>query len=330
MSPRDTRVALPHAPARTPTPALTVLSCLTVAALGLFLTWGVDGHWDYALPRRAEQAIALVVVGAAIAVSTVVFQTLTHNRILTPSMMGFDSLYALFATTLVFTLGATAIENASPWVMFGGTTALLLAGATALYRWMIGDGSRGLYTLVLMGVIAGTLFASVQSLMARVMDPNEYDTLLNSLLPSFTSLDTDVLTVAGIVMLLGVTLAFRMARTLDVLGLGRDRAITLGVDYRSTVTRLLMLVALLVAVATALVGPVTFLGLLVANLAYRLTGAHRHAVAFTASMLVAAVALILGQALLHHVLHFQATLGALINLVGGVYFIALLLKESRS
>jgi iron complex transport system permease protein len=301
-----------------------------MASAAVFLTWGVNGHWDYALPRRAEQVIALAVVGAAIAVSTVIFQTLTTNRILTPSIMGFDALYALFATTLVFVFGATTIDTLNPWVMFSATTVLLMVAATALYRWMIGDGSRGLYTLVLMGVIAGTLFTSIQNVMVRVMDPNEYDTLLNQLLPSFGALDTKVLTLAAWVMVAGTVVAYRAAPTLDVLALGRERAIGLGVNYRRCVTWLLVLVALLVAVATALVGPVTFLGLLVANLAYQVTRSNRHVITMSAAILLAVIALVLGQALLQHVLHFNATLGSIINLVGGVYFIVLILKESRS
>lgn len=306
------------------------LSALVLASVALFLTWGVDGHWDFALPRRLEQVAALAVVGTAIAVSTVVFQTLTHNRILTPSIMGFDALYALFATVLVFFLGSASVETMNPWVMFSSTTVLLLVGATALYRWMLGDGSRGLYTLVLMGVIAGTLFGSVQGFLVRIMDPNEFDSLLDQLLPSFGDLDTSVLALAAALMVTGVVLAFRLAPTLDVLTLGRERAVTLGVDYRRTVTRLLMLVALLVAVATALVGPVTFLGLLVANLAYQVTRTHRHVVTMVAASLIAVVALVLGQALLQHVLHFNATLGSIINLVGGVYFILLILREARA
>ncbi len=337
MSLRDAVVSISAesaAPARATFPrharVLTALAVLTLASAALFLTWGVNGHWDYALPRRTEQVVALFVVGAAIAVSTVIFHTLTTNRILTPSIMGFDALYALFATTLVFAFGATTVDTLNPWVMFSATSALLMVGATALYRWMLGDGSRGLYTLVLMGVIAGTLFTSIQNFMVRVMDPNEYDTLLNQLLPSFGSLDTDVLTLAGWVMVAGTVIAYRAARTLDVLALGRERAIGLGVDYRRAVTWLLVLVAMLVAVATALVGPVTFLGLLVTNLAYQVTRSSRHIITLTASILVAAIALILGQALLQHVLHFNATLGSIINLVGGVYFISLILKESRA
>jgi iron complex transport system permease protein len=337
MSLRDAAVSISARPADPPPTSfprhvrvLTTLAALAMASAAVFLTWGVNGHWDYALPRRAEQVIALAVVGAAIAVSTVIFQTLTTNRILTPSIMGFDALYALFATTLVFVFGATTIDTLNPWVMFSATTVLLMVAATALYRWMIGDGSRGLYTLVLMGVIAGTLFTSIQNVMVRVMDPNEYDTLLNQLLPSFGALDTKVLTLAAWVMVAGTVVAYRAAPTLDVLALGRERAIGLGVNYRRCVTWLLVLVALLVAVATALVGPVTFLGLLVANLAYQVTRSNRHVITMSAAILLAVIALVLGQALLQHVLHFNATLGSIINLVGGVYFIVLILKESRS
>ena len=299
-------------------------------ATAVFLTWGVDGHWDYALPRRSEQLVALCVVGVATAMSTVVFQTLTQNRILTPSIMGFDALYGLFATTLVFALGSSEVDDINPWLLFFATTLLLLGGATALYRWMLGDGSRGLYTLVLMGVIAATLFSSIQGFMVRIMDPNEFDSLLTRLIPSFGRLDTSVLAVAVVLLAVGIVIAYRHASALDVLALGRERAIALGVDYQRTVTVLLMTVALLVAVSTALVGPVTFLGLLVANVAYQVTNTWRHRINLVAAALVAMAALILGQALLQHVLHFNATLGSLISVVGGVVFIALMLRKARS
>ncbi|WP_084038803.1 iron chelate uptake ABC transporter family permease subunit [Demequina sp. NBRC 110053] len=309
---------------------LTALSLVLAASVTLFLTWDVGGHWDFALPRRLEQVAALAVVGIAVAVSTVVFQTLTQNRILTPSIMGFDALYVLLATTLVFVLGSRGVAQIPDLAMFGLSTGLLVVGATLLYRWVLSDQSRGLYTLVLVGVIAGTLFSSFASFMFRVMNPNEFAVLMDELLASFNRLDTTVLGIAAVVLLAGSFAAFRMRHTLDVLSLGREKAIALGIDHRRTATRLLVIIALLVAVSTALVGPIVFLGLLVANLAYQLTRTHRHAVNLVAASLIAVAALTLGQALLEHVLDFNGTLGSIINLVGGVYFIALLVKEARS
>ena len=316
--------------ARRPVVVFGALAAVTISSVALFLTWGVDGHWDYALPRRLEQLVALTVVGVAVAVSTVVFQTLTENRILTPAIMGFDALYVLLATTLVFALGAPRVAELPGLLMFGVNTALLVTVATLGYRWVLGDSSRGLYTLVLVGVIASTLFGSLTSFMFRVMDPNEFDTLMTVLFASFNVIDTTALRVAAVLLVIGIITAIRMVPTLDVLTLGRDAAIGLGVEYRATVTRLLIVVAGLVAVSTALVGPIVFLGLLVANLAYQLTRSQRHAVTLPAAALIAVSALVLGQAVLQHVLHFNATLGSIINLVGGVYFVGLLVTESRS
>ena len=306
------------------------LALLVMGAIALYLTWGVDGHWDFALPRRLEQVAALVIVGVAIAVSTVIFQTLTQNRILTPSIMGFDALYVLLATTLVFALGSAVAESIDPLLMFVANAALMMGAATALFRWVLGDGTRGLYTMVLVGVIAGTFFGSLTSFMVRVMDPNEFDTLMDQLFASFNAIDTTLLGISAVALGAGIIAAYRMAPQLDVLTLGRERAITLGLDYDRTVAVLLAIVAGLVSVSTALVGPITFLGLLVANLAYQLTRTHRHVVTLSAAGLLAIVALVLGQALLAHVLHFQGTLSSIINVVGGVYFIALLLKEARA
>ncbi|WP_083966749.1 iron chelate uptake ABC transporter family permease subunit [Demequina globuliformis] len=306
------------------------LALLLLAALALFLTWDVNGHWDFALPRRSEQVVALTVVGIAIATSTVVFQTLTANRILTPSIMGFDALYVLVATALVFLLGSATVARIDPLVMFAANTVLMMGCATALYRWILGNGERGLYTLILVGVVAGTFFSSLTNFMFRTMDPNEFDSLMSTLFASFNAIDTTLLGIGGAMLMVGIVAVFRMAGKLDVLSLGRERAITLGLDYHRTVTWLLLIIALLVSVSTALVGPITFLGLLVANLAYQLTRTHRHVINLAVASLVAIVALVAGQAILEHVLDHNGTLGSIINVVGGLYFIGLLLKEARS
>ncbi|MDN4491624.1 iron chelate uptake ABC transporter family permease subunit [Demequina sp. SYSU T00068] len=333
-APATTASSLPTA-RRTPPGAARVrrvvlaLTAATLGAAALLLTWGVDGHWDFALPRRLETLAALVIVGAAVAVATVVFQTVTASRILTPSIMGFDSLYVLVATLIVWSTGAATALAMPPLALFALNTGVMLGASLLLFRAVIGDGTRGLYTTVLAGVIAGTLFSSISGFLFRVMDPNAFDALMADLFASFTSIDTTLLAVGAVVLTAAVAGAFAMARRLDVLALGRDGAIGVGLDHRRTVMLAMALVAVLVSVSTTLVGPVTFLGLLVANLAYRLTGTHRHGANLLVAMLVAAVALVLGQAVLQHVLAFNGTLGSLISLVGGVVFIAMLIKESR-
>ncbi len=336
MPPLDTAVAPRNGSTRPGTKVrnrirtvTSVIVVLFLASVAFFLTWGVDGHWDFALPRRIEQLAALLVVGIAVAVSTVIFHTLTENHILTPSIMGFDALYILLATSIVFFVGAYAYAEIPDLLLFSINTGMLVLGATLLYRWILSDATRGLYTLVLVGVIGGTLFGSVTSFMFRVMNPNEFDVLMTVLFASFSSIDTAVLGIASVLLVGGTIAAYRMISVLDVLTLGRDRAITLGVDYRRVVTVLLVIVAGLVAVSTALVGPITFLGLLAANLAYRLTSTHRHTVNFPVAALLAVTMLILGQAALQHILGYAGTLGSIINLAGGIFFVILLVRQSK-
>ncbi|WP_062379377.1 iron chelate uptake ABC transporter family permease subunit [Demequina pelophila] len=309
---------------------LGILTLIALAASAAFLTYGVDGHWDFALPRRAATLGALAVVGAAIAVSTVVFHTITHNRILTPGIMGMDSLYVLAAASVVTATGNSASAVLGPVGAFAANTLLMTGLALVLYRWLIGDGSRGLYTLLLVGVIGGTLFGSLTSFLLRTMDPNQYDALMSDLFASFTAVDLRLLATAAALLALCGGAAWWLAPRLDVLTLGRERAIGLGVDYRRTVTLAMGIVALLVAASTALVGPLTFLGVVVANLAYRLTRTYRHRVNMVAAALVAVAALVTAQTVLQHVLRFNGTVGSLVALVGGTWFLWLLVKEARS
>ena len=123
---------------------------------------------------------------------------------------------------------------------------------------------------------------------------------------------------------------WRRTTHLDVLSLGRSPAIGLGVDHARLVDRTIMAVALLVSVSTALVGPVTFLGLLVANLAYRLLGSFRHRRTLPAAALAGVVTLIGAQFAIEELFEFQTRASIVISFIGGTYFIFLLLREART
>ena len=122
---------------------------------------------------------------------------------------------------------------------------------------------------------------------------------------------------------------WRRRRVLDVLTLGRDNATALGVEYRREVLAVLAIVSVLVSVSTALVGPITFFGLLVANLAYQLMGTHRHAVILPAAALLGVLTLVGGQVVLEHAFGLNTVLSVVIEFVGGIVFILLLVRGGR-
>ncbi|QCB95422.1 enterobactin ABC transporter permease [Cellulomonas shaoxiangyii] len=319
---------MPGASRRRPHPARVLLLLAAVLALGAvaFLTVGATGSWAFVLPFRATKLASLAVVGTAVAVATVLFQTVTANRILTPSLLGMDAMFALVQTVLVFVLGGAALAALDATTMFVGQVAVMVVCSVALFGWLFGGRRRSLHLLLLVGVVLGTLLRAASSMLQRVMDPNEFAVLTNRLFASFNTIDDTLLGVTAALVAAGCAVAWRRRRALDVLALGREAATGLGVPYRRTVLEVLVVVAVLVSASTALVGPVTFLGLLVANVAYVVLGTHEHRWLLPGAALVSVLFLVAGQVVLEHALGFATSLGVVIELVGGLVFLVLLLR----
>ena len=137
-----------------------------------------------------------------------------------------------------------------------------------------------------------------------------------------------MLTTSTIIVIAVSLVAFRLGHTFDVLALGRSQAINLGVPYKRTVVTILMLVSVLVAVSTALVGPITFFGLLVASLAHGLVGTSRHKFVLPAAVLLSIIFLVGGQTVLERVFAFDTALSIIIEFLGGIVFIFLVLRRA--
>ena len=305
------------------------LAVVAFAVIVAFMLVDVTGSWGFALQLRGRKVAAMVLVSCAIAVSTVQFQTVTNNEILTPSIMGFDSLYVLIQSVAVYVIGTVAVVRLPAEARFAFEAALMIGFATVLHRWLFGRHFHDLYVLVLAGIVFGTLFSSGSNLVARLIDPNEFQTLQDRMFASFNAVDTRLLTFSTVIVLVCCVVAWRSRDELDVVALGRETALNLGADHRRVVTRQLAVIAVLVAVSTALVGPITFFGLLIANLARRLLGTFRHRFVLPGAALLGVVALVGGQLILEHVLGYATALSIVINLVGGSYFLALLLRKAR-
>src|SRR5690606_8985280 len=250
--------------------SLGIMALLALAAVVLFMTLDARGSWSFIIPFRGRKLLGIALVGTAIAASTVMFQTITNNRILTPSIMGFDSLYMLVQTVLVYFLGSAGLMRIDVNLRFAFEVGVMMLFSGLLYYFLFVVGHRSLHLLVLVGIVFGLMVRSFTNLLQRVMDPTEFAVLQDAGFASFNSIDRDLLLVSGVVVGLVLLGVWRMRYTLDLLALGRDMAINLGVNYRRSVMLVLAAVSALVSVSTALVGPITFFGLLVANLAYAL------------------------------------------------------------
>ncbi|CAH0304538.1 Fe(3+) dicitrate transport system permease protein FecD [Peribacillus sp. Bi96] len=308
---------------------IIILAVLAATLTAGYIFWDLGPNWDYALPRRVIKIIAIIVVGCAIAFSTVIFQTVTNNKILTPSILGLDSMYMLIQTGVIFLFGSTHIMIMNKNLNFLITLAAMLIFSSLLFKFMF-KKNRNIYFLLLIGIIFGTLFGSMSSFMQVLIDPNEFQIIQNKMFASFNNVNTDLLTLAIILMIAAMIYFMRFLKYLDVMSLGRDQAINLGVDYDFVTKRVLIVVTILISISTALIGPITFLGLLVANVAYQFIKSYQHKHIIPGAMLISVIALVGGQFIVERIFTFSTTLSVIINFVGGVYFIYLLLKENKS
>lgn len=309
---------------------LIILAVVAIGLSALYVFYNLGSNWGYILPRRGIKLLAIVVTGAAIAFATVVFQTITNNRILTPSMIGLDSLYLLIQTFIIFAFGSTSFMVANKNVNFSISIVVMLLFSIVFYKLLFKREGRSIYLLLLIGIVLGTFFGSISTFMQVLIDPNEFMIVQDRMFASFNNVNSSIL-YFSILMFIGVTIYFwKFLKYLDVISLGKDEAINLGVDFEYVVKRMLVVITILISIATALVGPITFLGLLVANVTYEFLKTFRHTYLITGSILVSVVALVGGQFIVERVFTFSTTLSVIINFIGGVYFIYLLLRGSKS
>lgn len=306
--------------------AIILLALAAVLAAGLFMTLGAKGSWAFILSFRGKKLIGMALISYAIAISTVLFQTITTNRILTPAIMGFDALYGLLQTTLVFVLGAAFVSVIDARVMFLAEVAAMVGFSLMLYRFLFSGAVRSLHLLLLVGIVFGLLFRSLSGFLQRLINPGDFVVLQDRMFASFNTIDGSLLAVSFVLIAATSLMVWRIFHTLDVMALGRETAISLGVDHKRITNIILVIVAILVSVSTALVGPVTFFGLLVANLAYTLVPSPRHRHSLAAAALIAFICLVGGQTVLERLLAFDTALSIVIEFLGGIVFLALVLK----
>ncbi|WP_163183249.1 iron chelate uptake ABC transporter family permease subunit [Neobacillus sedimentimangrovi] len=309
---------------------ITILVLIAAGCCALYLFHDLNGSFDYALPRRVVKVVVMVITGFTIAYATVVFQTITHNRILTPSIMGLDALYLLLQTIIIFFLGSDHTIVMNKQLNFLISLVAMIVFALLLYRFLFKKGRQQIYFLLLVGIIVGTFFSSISKFFQVLIDPNEFQIVQDRMFASFNNINPDLVWLSLVIVGGAIIYAWRYITYLDVLSLGREVAINLGVPYDSIVRQMLIIVAIFISISTALVGPITFFGLIVANLSYQFFKTYKHRRLITGAIVLSIIALVGGQWVVERIFTFSTTLSVIINFVGGVYFIYLLLKERKA
>lgn len=281
--------------------------------------------FQYILSLRVPTLAVMIIASVAIGSASMIFQSIINNRIVTPCLLGMNSMYTLVHTAVVFAVGSGSILATNANLSFAVDLIVMSVAATFVYSYLFKKTGNNVLYVLLIGTVLSSFFGSIQSTMIRVMDPNEYDVLLTTLVADFNHVNVEVIVFSLILLVALTILLWKDLMLLDVISLGKDQAINLGVDYDRTVRRLLLGVVLCIAIATAMVGPISFLGLIIANLARQLLKTHKHSQLIVGAALLGMLAMIAGQMISQHVFSYAVPISTFITIGGGIYFLYLLL-----
>ena len=283
----------------------------------------------YALSLRTPKLYAMLLTAFAIGGASIVFQSIINNTIVTPCLLGMNSLYTLIHTAVIFFAGSGSFLAVNANLSFAVDVILMGIAATIIYSYLFKKTKHNVLYVLLVGTVLTSFFGSIQTTLTRVMDPNEYDALLVSLVASFQNINSEILLFATLLLAALVFALRKELALLDVLTLGKAQAINLGIDYDTCIRRLLLGVTLCIAIATAMVGPVSFLGLIIANLSRQLLKTYRHTQLILGSTLFGMVVLVGGQLIVEHLYSYQVPVSVFITVGGGLYFLYLLLTQKK-
>ncbi len=308
---------------------------LLILVLGFSLLYiGLDFFQltAYVQKARLTKLLSFLIVILLIVPPTIVFQTIVNSRYLSPSIIGMDAVYVLIQS-LIYFMGyhyLSQLMNHSLILFLIQIGLMLSICYLSLYLAKINWLSTVNESIWLMiGMIFGTVLRNWSTFFQVLMDPNEYLALQSRLFASFQSVSKELLGIAFIIAILSNAYFFYKRYLLDVYHLGKTTALTLGVDIQKETKRLLLLIVLMLGTATAFVGPLTFLGFMVANITYYLTPKHHHLERLTIGILFGLVMILSGQLLIERVLNLQFNLNIMIEGIGGLMFFLLLFKKER-
>lgn len=309
---------------------LILMAVLVLLAAAAYLTVEVNPkYFSYAMSLRVPKLIVMLIAAFAIGGASLVFQSIINNTIVTPCLLGMNSLYTLIHTAVVFAAGSGSILAINANLAFAADLVIMGASATVIYGYLFKKTNYNVLYVLLIGTVLTSFFSSIQSTLTRVMDPNEYDSLLSTLVASFSNVNSEIILFSLVVLAVLIFVLRKDLALLDVLTLGKAQAINLGVDYDRSIRRLLLGVTLAIAVATAMVGPISFMGLIIANLSRQLLKTYRHSQLILGSVFFGMIILVAGQLIVEHVYSYAIPISVFITVGGGIYFLYLLLTRKR-
>ena len=292
---------------------------------------GIDmspAAFESIMARTIPALVAMSMAAAAIAVVSLSFQTITQSRILTASMIGFDAVFIASQTLIVFVFGANSQIFMNPYVNFFAASGAMVAVSFFMYGFVLRSGTNNIIFLLMFGLVLSGILLNGARYLQIIMDTYDFYQVQAAINVNVNNINVSIIFIAVPILAVLIIAIIMRHRRYNVMALGADQAKSLGIPYEKELAVNLILIAIGMSVATALIGSLTFLGLLAVNAARECLKTHRHLPLFVCSAALAMLALILGQGVVELMLG-AVPVTVIINLVGCSYVFYLILKENR-
>lgn len=303
------------------------LFLITIAIICFYLFY--DASSEYIFNLRLKKILAVFLVCYATAYSTTAFQTITNNNVLTPSIMGLESLYIFIQTLAIFFVGSKLLTKMTGILEFTFSLVIMILFSLFVYVLLFEKLSGNINVVILSGMIIGTLFHSLSNFMQVLLDPNEYLILQGKIFASFNTIGYVYLNISALLTLGVFLLSLLFMKKLDVISLGKKTSISLGVNHFVVVKIIFILIAILVSISTVLVGPMTFLGIIVSSITREYISSYKHLYKTICATLIALLLVVFSMIIMEKILSYNTAVSIVINFFGGIYFIYLVIKENK-
>ena len=302
---------------------IAVVALLLVASLftGVYDIFGADDGAQMFAITRIPRTIALVLAGAAMAMSGLIMQLMTQNRFVEPSTTGTTEWAGLgLIAVMIIAPGAGLLTKMTVAIIFS------FVGTMVFFLFLRKVTLRSSLIVPIIGIMLGAVVGSVSTFIAL-----QFDALQNLgvwFAGSFTSVLRGSYEVLWIVLLVGVAV-FIVADRLTVAGLGEDIATNVGVNYQRVLLMGTGLVAVATGVVTVVVGNLPFLGLIVPNVVSMIRGDDlRSNLPWVCLLGIAIVTVcdLIGRTI---IMPFEVPVSLILGIVGAAVFILLLTRQRR-
>lgn len=310
---------------------LSVMVAFLIAAYLLLPAKNSTTVSNFILQRRFLKLLVMVIVSCAIPISTISFQTVVQNRFLTPGVLGIESLFVFIQSGLYYFESLVGVKVEQSVIIYSVTIAIQIGLLLLLMNASKGMMLTNFKVVLLLTMAFSMLLRNASTFLQVLMDPNEFDKLQSSLYPSFQKMNAQPMMIGvaiGLFVLL-MMVFYKIRHQLDALHLGVDGAKMLGINTKRLSNVVIVVVIIMTSLSTILVGPLQFLGFMIANLTYQLTKEYKHSVLWLFSAVLGLVIVLAAQLIVERIFLLTIPISVFIEGIGGVLYLILLVKGEK-